>query len=501
MKKIEGKALIENGYKSYLSDESKLAGFTELIIFPESKQELSQVIGEFYSQEKPFHVSGARTGIVGGGVPNGAALISTVELNKIIGYERSGSGTSLQVEPGVTLEEIDDYLKSTNYEGVEYRFNVDVTEKSATIGGVWATNGSGARSFMYGPARKNILSCDIVLPSGQMIHLDRGNYLFKGSKFYDDSLLIEEVDMEGYSFADIKNNAGFYFRNDMPLLDLFIGSEGLLGIAAQIELRLYPATELLGVLCFLDTEDNALDLADQVRSRERLSSLEYFGPAAIILLKNLSTLKGNPSKIPSIDKTDKTALYLEYITEGEKDTENIYEELTPLLSSCGGDIDRTWTAFDSSEMKRLKDFRHALPEAINTKIARLQVRYPSVHKMSTDMALPSEKFRDVFSRMRNLLSDSGLEHYVFGHLGDFHLHINIIPNCDREIRAAYNLYNNLSAIGLVAGGTISAEHGVGVLKKKYLPRMYSEAEIGIIRRIKRIFDPKWLLNRGVLIEP
>jgi D-lactate dehydrogenase (cytochrome) len=156
--------------------------------------------------------------------------------------------------------------------------------------------------------------------------------------------------------------------------------------------------------------------------------------------------------------------------------------------------------FDDQGRERLKVFRHAVPEFVNNVMALNKSKAPSVRKVSTDAAVPIEQFRQVFEQQIGLVEQSNVRHVVFGHLGDGHLHINLLPCDDDEMKRALEVYDRVMTLAIYNNGTVSAEHGIGKLKKKYLREMYGERAISGMKRIKNIFDPGWLLSPGNLFD-
>jgi len=164
----------------------------------------------------------------------------------------------------------------------------------------------------------------------------------------------------------------------------------------------------------------------------------------------------------------------------------------------GGDEDATWLAGDARELEKLKAFRHAVPEAVNLLIDERRRKEPSLTKLGTDLAVPDASLEDVLRLYRATLADTSLEYVMFGHIGDNHVHVNIIPNSAAEYELGRELYGEWARAVMRMGGTVSAEHGIGKLKKSLLRQMYGEEGIREMMRVKQAFDPADLLNRGNL---
>jgi D-lactate dehydrogenase (cytochrome) len=155
-------------------------------------------------------------------------------------------------------------------------------------------------------------------------------------------------------------------------------------------------------------------------------------------------------------------------------------------------------ASDERELERLKKFRHSAPEAVNLRIDEKRKKEPQLTKLGTDLAVPDSRLQDVMAMYHRDLDASGLEFVMFGHIGNNHIHVNIIPNTLAEYQTGKELYLKWAHAVVEMGGTVSAEHGVGKLKTALLREMYGEKGIGEMRSVKELFDPDNLLGRGNL---
>ncbi len=143
----------------------------------------------------------------------------------------------------------------------------------------------------------------------------------------------------------------------------------------------------------------------------------------------------------------------------------------------------------------MREFRHALPVAVNERVVKNRQR-----KIGTDMAVPDAQFASFLQFYKHKLNESGLDYVIFGHIGDNHLHANILPKNDDEAQKAKHLYGRFVAQAIMLGGTISAEHGIGKLKSKYLGVQYGERYLSEMAELKRAFDPHAILGRGNMFD-
>jgi D-lactate dehydrogenase (cytochrome) len=166
-----------------------------------------------------------------------------------------------------------------------------------------------------------------------------------------------------------------------------------------------------------------------------------------------------------------------------------------LLEKHHADLDRSWFATDDTDREKMRKFRHALPLAANERFARNGFK-----KVSTDMAVPVGRFRGLLRFYDDILEFSGLEYIVFGHIGDCHLHVNIFPKTEAEVEKARHIYGRCIAQAIMLGGTVSAEHGIGKLKRKYLAAMMGERYLNEMAAIKKALDPNGILGRGNMFD-
>jgi D-lactate dehydrogenase (cytochrome) len=251
-------------------------------------------------------------------------------------------------------------------------------------------------------------------------------------------------------------------------------------------------------LSFFHFRKDAFGFADFLREQKRVLAIEFFDETAITFLE--SSKDTLPFDLPDFPPDRKNAVYWECREETAGQFEEQMDKWEESLSNCGSSFDATWSGFEPKEIEKLKTIRHGIPEAINSTIARYKRDCPDLRKISTDTALPAAEFGRVFDWSIEKIKSSGLEHAVFGHLGDYHLHSNLIPRNSQELEKAKALYRDLMAHTISAGGTVSAEHGIGKLKTAYLKEMYGEKVIEEMRAMKTAFDPLWLLSRGNLFD-
>jgi len=486
--------------QTYLSDASYVPGGSAArVIFPESAEEVAEILAEAARTQTPVTVSGAGTGTVAGRVPFGGTVIATDKLNQIKNLVHEEGGGRAVSEAGVMLR---DFQRAAESEGLFYP--PDPTERSCFIGGNVATNASGARTFKYGPTRKYVDGLKIALATGDVIDLRRGELRVDKTgriRIPLSGAKVIEAQLPTYRMPQVRKHAsGYFVAPEMDVIDLFIGSEGTLGVIVDAELKLLPKPEgLLSGVVFFDSEEDLLGFVRESRERslrtrgssptvsegasETLDAraLEYFD------LESLNFLRQKYEAIP----TNATgAIFFEQETTPSSE-DALMDNWLALIETHHGLADQSWFATNEPDQAKLREFRHALPVLMNEWFARYQQK-----KVSTDMAVPDDQFAGMLRFYQSALRGGDLRYTIFGHIGDSHVHVNILPRNDEEATKAWEIYRSFIRRAVEVGGTISAEHGIGKLKREYLRELYGDEHLREMAALKRAFDPAGILGRG-----
>jgi D-lactate dehydrogenase (cytochrome) len=244
--------------QDYLSDASFVSGGNaSRVVFPDSADEVASILRDATSTKTPVTISGAGTGTVAGRVPFGGIVIASDKLNHIGEVVRVDGGGRITAEAGVRLIDLQRAVES---QGLIYP--PDPTERTCFIGGNVATNASGSRTFKYGPTRTYVESLTIVLATGDVINLKRGQIHANGRRITIplSSGRAIEAELPSYQMPDVRKHAsGYFVAPGMDAIDLFIGSEGTLGVIMEAEVKLLPkpAGLLSGVIFFGKEKDSA----------------------------------------------------------------------------------------------------------------------------------------------------------------------------------------------------------------------------------------------------
>ena len=435
--------------ESLLVDASGFQGQADQVFAPATESELIEILQNAANERIPVTISGARTGLTGGGIPQGGWAISIEKFQRLeISRGRAVAGA------GVSLESLQ---AAANPTGQFYA--PDPTERTASIGGTIATNASGSRSFRYGSTRRHILSLRVALMDGSVHTFRRG----------------DKVDFEVPRIplpSTTKNTAGYLLAPGMDWIDLFTGSEGTLGVVIEAELQLLPKpADVLAGVVFLSGDDAALDAADAWRELRGLRMIEYFDRNSLAFLRQ---------RFPEVPENSGAALLIEQ----ENGDIDFWADNAP---------EDSWFADNDKDRERFRRFRHALPELVND-----TVRRRGFLKLNSDYAVPLHRSRDMLACYHARLRERALDCVIFGHIGDAHVHVNILPSSEAEFDAGHSLMLDFARQAVAFGGTVSAEHGLGKRKRKLLEIQYTPEQIEAMKAVKRRLDPHWLLNRGTL---
>jgi FAD/FMN-containing dehydrogenase len=444
------------GSKVSIADASGFEGWAERIVVPENEAQVVEILDEAVRTQTPVTVLGSRTGLTGSCVPQGGWAISLERFRKIEiedGFARVG--------PAVTLLELRDAAAKTGQ-----FYAPDPTEITASVGGSIATNASGSRSFRFGSTRRHLSALKVALMDGTVRWYRRG----------------ERIDFDVPVIPNpgtTKNTAGYRLAPEMEWVDLFCGSEGTLGVTLEAEVALLPIPEhLLSGVVFFASDDDALDAVAKWRGVTELRMLEYADRPSLDLIR---------SQYPEIPRAAQAALLI----EAEGDDLDAWERR---LEESHALIEASWFGIEAKDRERFREFRHAFPEAVVETNRRR-----GFMNMGTDYAVPLDKDREMLRYYRERLEAELPGRYViYGHLGDAHLHLNILPTCAEEAQIATRLLREFAEYAVKLGGTVSAEHGLGKRKAGLLALQYTPEQIEAMRAVKRRFDPTELLGRGTL---
>ncbi len=443
---------------NYLVDASGFTGFAERLFVPTSEEEVTAILKNAVSTGTTVTISGAGSGLTGGRVAQGGWILSLEKFTSLeieVGFARVGAAVSL-------MDIRDAAAKTRQF------YAPDPTEIMASIGGTIATNASGSRSFRFGSTRRHIRALRVALLTGEVIEYRRGDKV--------------DFDVPAIPFPDTaKFTAGYRLQPGMDWIDLFCGSEGTLGVILEAEIALLPIpNNLFAGVVFFDSDEQALEAVDEWRCISDLRMLEYFDRNSLELLR---------SRYPETPPDAAAALLIE--AEGED-----VEGWEARLEASGALTESSWFALTAKDRERFRAFRHAFPEVVLA-----TVRQRGFMNMGTDYAVPIDRNREMMAYYRERLDEELPGHYaIFGHIGEAHVHVNMLPATQLESEKAAALLTDFAQHAVKLGGTVSAEHGLGRRKASLLALQYSPEQIAAMVSVKCRFDPSWILGRGTIFS-
>ena len=467
---------------------------------------------------------GAQSSLTGGATPFGDVVLSTARMNRILAV---GPGRAT-VEAGVSLAALEDAARK-----VSATYPPRPTFTGAFAGGSVATNAAGAATFKYGSTREWVEALTVILANGEALDLTRGQ-----SVASEDGFVINtaggkiHVPIPRYRMPEVaKRSAGYFARPGMDLIDLFIGSEGTLGIVTQVTFRLLspaPAVALAVVMC--PSEKTGVELVAALRAASietwgskdphgvDVSAIEHIDQRSLeILAEDGATSSLNVSVPPGTAM----ALVIQLELPAGTDAAAAYEQIAaassvaaadgPLIRFCRlverfGVMDATEFAAPGDERRaaELIAFREAVPTAVNKRVGRAkQTVDPRIEKTAADMVVPFGRFPEMMDVYRAGFGSKGLDYAVWGHISDGNVHPNVIPRSFEDVVQGKAAILGFGREVARLGGCPLAEHGVGrnTVKQALLRQLYDDAGIAEMRAVKRALDPEWKLARGVIFEP
>jgi len=453
----------------YLTDASNVHGHAEALVRPRTTEEVAAVVAHCQRHGVPLTVTASRTSTTAAAVPEGGWLLSTEHLNRIgdIGHDTATAGA------GVLLGALQDAVEARGR-----LYPPDPTSRhEASLGATIACNASGARSFRYGPTRPWIEALTVVLPDGRVLEVHRGDPI------------PADWPVPAWREPAVKTAAGYAPPRD--LLDVFVGQEGTLGVITEATVRLTDLPdEVVGILAFFPHRASAVAFVEAARRAAREDPHAPVSPRCLEYLDH-HCLELARDRVGSVPGDAGAALFCEQEVAQGLDADTHLGAWWELLVAHGALADDTIVATDEHGQAELHALRHAIPSGVNEKIVANGMR-----KVGTDLSVPD----DALSAMMDAYEAVDMEYVLFGHIGDNHLHLNLLPKTPEELEHAKALYDALARKAVALGGSVSAEHGIGKLKRTHLAWMVGDEVLASFVALKRSLDPAWILGRGNVID-
>ncbi len=495
----------------YLTDESKMTGYADVLWLPDDESDVKDVLREVSESGRTVTVSSMRTGVCGGAVPFGGDVLTVERMDRILGVGQDEQGFYIRVQPAVTVNQLNDLLRRRNYSTLEELskgaresarstdlfYPVDPTELNSSICGNVSTNASGPRTFKYGSTRDWVRRVRVVLVNGDVLDLKRGDIRAEGDTITFDNGMVVHVPTYDFRIG-VKNATGIMSSPDLDAVDLFVGSEGIFGVITEIDVYLAPWHPLMSNIMFFPDDDSAYGFVrDLVSSEVMPEFLEFLDGGSLDLIRASRARDPGAIGLPELPNGAGSAVMFDLPHDGG--LIDRYREIGRIAEAYGGSLDRSWCGHEVNDRKRLFALRHSVPQAIFDYIASLKGCNPGMHKMGTDMAVPLRNLDLMMSSYKEVLNTYELEYVMFGHIGNGHLHVEIMLKDMGDLERAKVAYRELAVKAIELGGSPSAEHGIGKIKTDYISMMYGEKGLDEIKKIKDVLDQDWILNRGNMV--
>lgn len=466
---------------------------------------------------------GAQSSLTGGATPMGETLLATSRLNHILTIEHD----RVRLEAGVTLTELDAALERAGK-----RYPPAPTFAGAFVGGTIATNAAGAATFKYGPTRPWVEALTVVLATGDVLEIERGRTIANDGLFEVDLVTGAGVVVPVPTYrmpAVPKVSAGYYAKAGMDLIDLFIGSEGTLGVITEVTLRVLPDRPPT-CLAFLPFADRTAavrfvgclrrDAAETWQTRDPsgldIAAVEHMDARCLDLVREDGIDRQCGVTFPS-----RTAIALLVTIELPPDmgAREVYESLghveesgavdSPLGRFYGivaqfGALDDVLLVMpgDRARESQLMAFREAVPAAVNARVGRAKQSIDGrIEKTAADVIVPFDHLERLLATYDDQFGRRNLDVAVWGHVSDGNLHPNVIPRSYADVESGREAILEIGREAIRLGGSPLAEHGVGrnPLKQQLLADLYGQEAIEEMRAVKRALDPEGKLAPGVLL--
>ncbi len=453
-RKIVGEQYVlidEESLQHYSHDETEdLHYLPEVVIKPRTAQEISAIMKICNKAKIPVTPRGAGTGLSGGALPHlGGVLLSMERMNSIL--EIDERNLQVTTEPAVITEVLQNTVREKNL-----FYPPDPGSRgSCFIGGNISENSGGPKAVKYGVVKDYVLNLELVLPDGEII----------------------------WTGANVLKNATGY-----NLTQLVVGSEGTLGIVTKIVLRLipHPKHDLLMLVPFKSAENACAAVGAIFRAGYTPSALEFMERDALEWVSQF--VSGSTIKIE-----DEVQAHLLVEVDGN-DVDVLAKEIEGIAEIIQGfDCGEILFADNAQQKAELWKLRRRVAEA---------VRANSIYK-EEDTVVPRAELPVLLKGVKDIGKRYGFHSVCYGHAGDGNLHVNIIKGDLTDEQWNGSLKDGIREIFALVkelGGTLSGEHGVGLVQKEYMNIVFNETQIRLMREIKKIFDPNNILNAGKIFD-
>jgi D-lactate dehydrogenase (cytochrome) len=522
----------ESIVEAYLEDSSGVEpGRAAGVVRAHDEAEAAAFLRATVGSEIRVLPQAARSSVTGGAVPRGEVVVSVEAFNEIGPVERRIGGGRVRAGAGVRLIDLQRHVA-----GHDCYYPPVPTYQEAMIGGTASTNAGGPATFKYGVTREWVHGLRVLLFNGDVLEIERGQTVAEPGE--DFVVVLSDgtelhVPVPGYRLPPLKKiSAGYYASDPLDLIDLFVGSEGTLGLITEVTVDLVtlPSSVVTG-LVFLKSTRAALELGDALRAAAasawstgdplgpEIRAIEIMDGNSLDLLRehgDTSRLRVRvpehgraallfetelPERLSNDDAQEILGRFLEEQTAGEDGP------LLRLFSILGrhGALDDLDFAFpeDRARAAALHEFRESIPKRVNEILGGIRKDHPSIKKVGGDLIVPVDRLAEMMRFYEEGFARRGLDFVIWGHLSDGNLHPNAIPRDDNDVATGLEALLEFADEAVRLGGCPLSEHGVGrnPIKQEMLRRFLGDDAIAAMRAVKGALDPEARFAPGVLFTP
>ena len=452
------------GEKNVLTEEEKIEAYShdetpaeeyghmpEVVLTPNSAEEISKIMKLANRELIPVTPSGARSGLSGGAIPDhGGIVISIENMDEVV--EIDYDNLMMVLEPGVITNSVNEMLEDSGLFFAGYPMSVE----TCYLGGNIAENAGGGKAVKYGVTGRYVMGLEIVTPTGEIVQL--------GGK--------RVKDVTGY---DLKQ--------------LIVGSEGTLGIVTKATIKLLPKpTQRVGLLALFEDEETAISTVPKIMTEGRII------PTSIEFMDKLSVKTSCEYLNEHLPYQEAGAMLLIEVDGNKEDVVNADSETIGELCLDNNAIE-VYVADNHTTRERIWSVRRNIAEAF---------KVVSPHQSLEDIVVPTANIPKLMPYLDEISEKYDIQIPCYGHAGDGNLHATLVKNPDHsmekwaeiEEEALVDLYEATKELG----GTLSGEHGIGSKRKKYMDMMMDPTELQLMRGIKKAFDPNNIMNPGKIFD-